>query len=128
MTDDTAGCSVDLEPLIRKIKLKGKFKKKKNDWQYNVNVKSQVMNHGTEASPQTMAMLYLSDDPVLDESDVLIGTSKVKKVKPGNTRKANFKVKLDGSQNPFGRYLIAQADGENILMECNEGNNTVFGY
>lgn len=128
---ESAECAeaVDLSARLTKIKSKGKFKKKTGEWQFKVNTKVEICNNGTQCAPPTVVKLYLSDDPFIDESDTLLDTKSVKTICPGKKpKKVKFKVKLGNDQNPVGRYIIAVADGDNTVPECNEENNMAAGF
>ncbi len=123
---------VDLAAQMLKIRSKGKVKKKTGEWQFKVQAKVGVTNLGTECAPRTVVKLYLSDDLTVDSSDLLLGVKSMKAKCPGKNnkkaKKVNFKMKLDSGINPTGRYLIAVADGDNNVPECNEANNNAVAF
>ncbi len=124
---------VDLSAQILKVRKKGKIKKKTGEWKFQVRAKVGVTNLGTECAPHTVVKLYLSDDMIIDASDQLLGVKIMKPNCPGKNgktkvKKVNFKMKLEPGVNPIGRYLIAVADGDNIVPECNEINNNATAF
>ncbi len=120
---------VDLSARMLKVRNKGKANKKTGEWKFQVRAKVAVNNVGTECAPHTVVKLYLSDDPVFDASDLLLGTKTMKPICPGKKAKTvNFKMKLEPGIVPTGRYIIAVADGDNIVPECDEANNTAVAF
>src|SRR5262249_54089295 len=76
------------------------------------------------ASGVVTVNLRLSDDPVADDSDVLLGSStKSLKLKPNKTSdrefKFNYPTTVDGNF-----YILAQIDTAGAVTESDETNNT----
>jgi len=128
-----AGCinMPDLVPGINKVRYKGKLNKKAGMWIYKVQAKVEVTNLGTAcAMEKSSVRLFLSADPFLDASDIYVGDKKLKKLcpakKPGKfprPKKLSVKATLPPGVNPYGMYLLAVADADNVISECNEDNN-----
>lgn len=112
------------------MRKKGKIQKKTGEWHFQVQAQVAVTNTGTECAPHTVVKLYLSDDLIVDASDLLLGVKSMKAKcggkKNNKAKKVNFKMKLETGVNPMGRYMIAVADGDNIVPECNEDNNNAL--
>lgn len=125
---------IDMPDLVGKfsqVSRKGKFKKKTGEWTYKVQAKVEVTNIGTGcALANSTVRLYLSKDPILDSSDMLIGGKQIKKLCPPKKagkapkpKKISIKAKLAPGVNPVGCYLIAVLDADDSVVECNENNN-----
>lgn len=125
----------DLVPKISKVRYKGKLNKKVGLWVYKVNARVEVTNFGSACAMQKSTVrLYLSEDPYLDPSDILITGKQMKKLCPPKKphkapkpKKMSLKAKLPPGINPYGMYLLAVADADNVIFECDETNNVAVG-
>ncbi len=118
----------DLVSQVTQVKRVGKFKKKHNEWEFTVTARAEIRNIGTATAPKSPVWFYLSTDNALDPTDILIGGKNVNSIKPGKQRSTKLKTKLPLGMNPVGCYVIAVADGENIVAECDETNNWSVSY
>ena len=86
-----------------------------------------TMTPGEANANNVTVKIYLSDDEILDAEDtlltqtpLLLSSVNAAKVKPA-------KPKLISQTNPSGKYLIAEIDPENTVLETNDNNNIATG-
>jgi subtilase family serine protease len=95
-----------------------------------VSVTWTVSNEGTEAAEaqeERYDSFYLSDDAVLDESDLYIDSQWVgdsSPLQPGDSYTATYELELPEDVEAGDRYLIVVADDGNNQAETDESNNT----
>jgi len=89
----------------------------------------EVRNIGNLQASSSVVKFYLSDDPGLNvEEDLLIGKTRIAKLKPAKNKDVKLKFKLEEGEAPTGKYLIAVVDADDDVAEANETNNVaVFG-
>lgn len=76
------------------------------------------------AGPST-TRLYRSVDSVLDSTDVPFESAQaVPALSPGVSSTASVSVAIPASLSIGQHYMIAKADGDNVVAESSEGNNT----
>lgn len=82
-----------------------------------------IRNIGTEDAGNFKVAYYLSDDNVLDGGDSLIKTKTIRSLPAGNSQKLQF---IYQSKDPLqGKFIIAEVDSDNQVLESDEGNNIV---
>jgi subtilase family serine protease len=95
-----------------------------------VDVTWTVSNEGTEATEvqeERYDGFYLSDDAVLDESDIYVDSQWVghsDPLQPGDRYTATYELELPEDVEVGDRYLIVVADDGNNQAETDESNNT----
>ena len=79
---------------------------------------------GAGPAPASTTRFYLSRDPVLDGSDTPIGSRAVGVLQPGGSSPTVSNVTIPAGTPPGAWYIIAKADGDNVIPETSETNNT----
>lgn len=88
----------------------------------------EVINPSTQSVPHTVLRFFLSTDPILDSSDVLLSEKGVGALKNGESTTRRLNVPLPEGTSASGQFVIAFADADNVVSETNEANNiVVFG-
>ena len=80
-------------------------------------------NIGTGNAGKHMVSVYLSEDDVLDGSDILVGQKEGKAIKSGKDTLLVVKYELPEDTDPGQAYVIVKLDSEDDVNESNEGNN-----
>ncbi|MGB0931421.1 MAG: CARDB domain-containing protein, partial [Chitinophagales bacterium] len=90
-----------------------------------IELSCEILNNGEIAVPATTLKYYLSLDPNIDPSDMLIATDDIPAMNVGGTSQhsTNFDVPTDLTSNFY--YVIFMADSEEILEESNEFDNKI---
>ena len=83
-----------------------------------------TQNVGGARAPVTSTHFYLSSNPTLDASDVLIGSRSVTELAAGVSHVGTATLMLPASTPGGSYYVIASADGPRTLAEPNETNNS----
>ena len=83
-----------------------------------------VKNQGIETADGSTTKLYLSVNKTIDAADTLLGSRIVPSINPGLTHSGGTVVTIPADLAPGTYSLIARADGEDVVVESNEGNNT----
>lgn len=83
-----------------------------------------VRNDGVLKSPKTTVNFYLSNDGVLDDSDILLRTVKIPALKPGKqVMRDLFKTVRRGTAS--GKQILALIDSGGQVSECIKLNNII---
>lgn len=80
-------------------------------------------NIGTGNAAKHVASVYLSEDNVLDGSDILVGEKQAKALKSGKDTLFVVKYELPEDTDPGAAFLILKLDSDADVNESNEGNN-----
>ncbi|HEX5130250.1 MAG TPA: CARDB domain-containing protein, partial [Usitatibacter sp.] len=80
-------------------------------------------NSGAGTAPASTTTYYLSTDPALDASDVVLGSHAVPALGPGATDTASVTVTLPASTATGTYYVFAKADSGGVVPEIYENNN-----
>lgn len=80
-------------------------------------------NQGTGRAQPSATRFYLSDNAVLDAPDVVLAEQSVPELAPGALSSASVAITIPGDATVGKRYLIANADADDVLGESNENNN-----
>ncbi|MBP1596718.1 MAG: peptidase [Acidobacteria bacterium] len=89
-----------------------------------VNTSDTVRNQGGGAAAASMVRFYLSSNSSLDPADLAVGARAVPALAPGASHAGSAALAIPPDTATAIYYLIAKADGENLLLETNESNNT----
>jgi hypothetical protein len=82
-------------------------------------------NDGDRNAKRHMISIYMSDDNILDDGDILIGNKDMHGLKAGNERHVHLEYNIpDGTPNGM-IYLIVKVDSEDGINESDEGNNVI---
>ena len=89
-----------------------------------ISVTDTTRNQGAGAAPATNTRYYLSVNNILDSGDVLLGSRAVAALAPGVSDTGSVALTLPAGISAGTYYLLAKADGDDALVETQEGNNT----
>lgn len=91
-----------------------------------ISLKDITKNTGGGAAGPSTTKFYLSRDPTLSSDDIFLGGRAVPGLDPGAaTATVTTSVTIPASTPPGAWFFIAQADGDNAVVETNETNNTL---
>lgn len=85
-----------------------------------------TQNLGGAASAGTTTHFYLSTNTSFSADDVLLGGRAVPAVAAGTANTGTVNVLVPGTMSAGKYYIVAVADGGNVLAETSETNNTTF--
>ena len=85
-----------------------------------------VYNAGTRDAPSTHVGVYLSNDDIYDEGDILLKRLSTGKIKAGSFKSRKFSYTLPLGNTAAGKYIIAFIDKENVVLETDEPNNKII--
>jgi subtilase family serine protease len=91
------------------------------------DVTTTVANIGAGASAASTVSIYLSKDPVITTSDVLLGTRSFGTLAPGATSAGPTTVSIPSNLAAGTYYLGAIVDAANGVKESDESNNALAG-
>jgi subtilase family serine protease len=80
-------------------------------------------NSGAGTAPASTTTYYLSADPALDASDVVLGSHAVPVLEAGATDTASVTVTLPAGTATGTYYVFAKADSGSVVSEIYENNN-----
>jgi subtilase family serine protease/subtilisin family serine protease len=89
-----------------------------------ISVTDTIKNQGGGAAGPTRTQYYLSLNSALDASDILLGSRSVPAIAAGASNAGSASVVIPPGTAVGNWYLIAKADGESVLVETSEANNT----
>lgn len=102
-----------------------KCRNTRNGIRCRVRGRTVVKNIGNAPADKSFVCFFLSDDPVLDSGDQLVGFKRVRKLNPDRSKRVRINAKAPFRVNADGKFLIAVADcGDTLFPECSEDNNT----
>jgi len=84
-----------------------------------------AINPSLGPTPRVALRFYLSDDAVLDDSDLLIDAMPVKPLDMNESQVRKLQIVLPEGMDAAGRFVIAFVDADDIVEESNEANNIV---
>lgn len=90
------------------------------DWSYI------VANIGNSSAPASISKFYLSDDTILDSSDIYLGIDSVAAIDAGTSKIETVSAYLNDYLEIGTYYLIAQSDSYALVNESNENNNIFY--
>ena len=83
-----------------------------------------VKNQGADVANGSLTSFYLSANATLSADDILLGTRTVATVGVGLTETGSVTLVIPASTAAGTYYIIAKADGQNVVLESLENNNT----
>ncbi|HVQ28321.1 MAG TPA: CARDB domain-containing protein, partial [Vicinamibacteria bacterium] len=89
-----------------------------------IEVTESTKNQGGGAAGPTATQFFLSVNGSLEASDVLLGSRAIPALEPGATSGAPTSLTLPPNTPAGAYYILARADGEGMVPETNETNNT----
>ena len=90
----------------------------------SIIVNDTTRNEGAEAAPASVTSFYLSTNVTLDATDVLLGKRPIAGLGGGLSTAGATSLTIPAGTVP-GRYeIIAKSDGDDVMVESLETNNT----
>jgi subtilase family serine protease len=89
-----------------------------------IAVTDTTKNQGGEAAAPSRTQFFLSTDAALGASDILIGERSVEGLAAGAESSASTAVTIPQGTAPGNWYILGKADGEGVVTETAETNNT----
>ena len=89
-----------------------------------ISTSDTTRNSGGGAAAATTTRFYLSTNFSFDSADVLIGTRAVPALDPGATNAGTESLTIPAQTAAGLYYIIAVADGDGVVTETGENNNT----
>jgi subtilase family serine protease len=89
-----------------------------------ISVIDTTINQGSGAAPASNTRFYLSLNSLFDAGDVLTGARSVPALGGGASDTATTAVTIPAGTVPRGYYLLAVADGDGLVVEASDTNNT----
>jgi len=84
-----------------------------------------AINPSLGPTPRVALRFYLSEDQVLDDSDLLIDALPVRPLDMNESQVRRLNVVLPQEVDAAGRFVIAFVDADDVVEEANEANNIV---
>jgi len=81
-------------------------------------------NQGAAAAGPSLTLIYFSADGAIGASDIPIGSRSVPALGAGESSSGSTNITIPEGTAPKTWYIIAKADGEGVLAETLETNNT----
>lgn len=126
LTVTQAGSQVDATGVWSKLTQSGKATPKTR-----IKIKATLILFNKTASeiPSSVLAVYMSDDATLDsDSDLLLKTYKIGKLKAGKQKLKKLSLKLPKGVSATGKYIIALVDADDVLPDTDDINNIIpFG-
>jgi subtilase family serine protease len=95
----------------------------------SIVVNDTVKNQGGGAANPSTVRFYLSTNFTLDATDTLLnGSRSIAGLAPGQESVSSTMLTIPASTAPGDYYVLAAADGDAIIPETQEGNNTRFAF
>jgi subtilase family serine protease len=89
-----------------------------------IAVTDTTKNQGGEAAGSSRTQFFLSTDTILNAPDILLGSRAVPSLAAGASSPGSTSVTIPQGTAAGKWYIVAKADGEEILTETSETNNT----
>jgi subtilase family serine protease len=90
-----------------------------------ISVTDTTRNAGGGDATATATRFYLSTNPQLDAGDAMIGARAVPALAPSAASSGTASLAIPAGTTAGGYWIIARADGDDALVETNDGNNTL---
>jgi subtilase family serine protease len=91
-----------------------------------VTVVERVVNHGVVSAEGFRVATYLSSNPIVSTSDLLLGTRVISSLAPGTEDEAISQYTLPAGISTGSWTLAVIADDTDVLLEPNEGDNLLL--
>ena len=89
-----------------------------------INIGDTTKNQGADMAPASATSFYLSANSSIGAGDVLLGSRPVSALGVGQSETGTLPVLIPASTTPGTYYLIAIGDGDDVIAESQETNNT----
>jgi subtilase family serine protease len=90
----------------------------------NISITDTTSNQGGGTADPSTTQFYLSENTLVDASDTLLGGRTVPSLVSGASSSGSTTVTIPSSTIAGRWYIIAKADGEEVVVETSETNNT----
>ena len=90
----------------------------------SISLTDNTKNIGAGVAEQSLTQFYLSTNSTIDASDILLGSRSVPALAGGSSSYGSTTVLIPEGTAIQRWYVIAIADGEGIISETSESNNT----
>jgi subtilase family serine protease len=94
----------------------------------NITISETTKNQGGGAADPTTTHFYLSTNTILDASDILLGSRSIPALAAGASNAGSTTVTIPEDTPSGTRYIVAIADGEDVVAEVYETNNKYARY
>ncbi len=91
-----------------------------------ISVTDTTKNQGVDTAGASTTNFYLSTNKTFDSRDVLLGSRMVPSLAPGATSSGSTPVNIPSGIKAGTYYIIAIADGDKVVPESTEGNNSRY--
>ncbi len=91
-----------------------------------VSINASTRNIGNATAGASTTRYWLSNDTVLDSSDISLGSQAINSLAANASQSASFNFTYNSVWGTGTKYIFFQADGTNVVAEGNETNNTAF--
>jgi hypothetical protein len=91
-----------------------------------INISSYTKNNGSVTTGSNFVRYWLSNDTILDGSDLSLGYNSVGILGGGTSEYDTFSFSYNGAQGTGTKYILFQADGYGYIAEANESNNVSY--
>ena len=89
-----------------------------------INIGDTTKNQGADMAPASATSFYLSANSSIDAGDTLLGSRHVSALGAGLSETGTLPVLIPASTTPGTYYMIAIGDGDDVVAESQETNNT----
>jgi subtilase family serine protease len=90
----------------------------------SIVISDTTKNMGGGIADQSLTQFYLSTDSTIDTSDLLLGSRSVPALTAGASSAGSTSVTIPEGTAAGNWYIVAKADGEEVVPETSETNNT----
>lgn len=90
----------------------------------SISARDTTKNQGADTAPASVTSVYLSANPSLDAGDQLLATRPVASLGPGLSETGSVPLTIPAATTAGTYYIIAKGDGNDVMMEALENNNT----
>ncbi|MGP1386369.1 MAG: Ser-Thr-rich GPI-anchored membrane family protein [Thainema sp.] len=92
-----------------------------------VTISADTLNSGAAAAGTSVIKYWLSNDSVLNNNDIFLGSDAVGTLGVGNSETDSHSFTYQSSWGLEPKYILFKVDGSNVVAESNETNN-VFAH
>ncbi|MBI4685215.1 MAG: hypothetical protein HY755_08445 [Nitrospirae bacterium] len=92
----------------------------------SISISDTTKNNGPSDAAASTTKFYLSTDTVFDVGDTLLGSRAVPALAANATSLGSTTVTIPAGTPTGSYFIIAKADADNVIVEVNETNNTLY--
>ena len=89
-----------------------------------VSATDMTLNQGGDTAVASVTKYYLSVNSSIEPTDTLIGTRQVGSLTAGQSDTGSVSLTIPATVAAGNYWIIAKADGDNVIVEAAETNNT----